>query len=248
MSKHGHEEEFSVVMVFGDSITAGGNATARERCWAHELVRQINEYQRRPANLINVGIGANLISTKSPAYPYSGKPAGDERVHKHLLGYMTNGVKQTPDLIVVALCTNDARSGTPIADYCGWLSAMLARIREGLERQCVIVVCGPYHMHNFMPDDPVWGKADSAVLNKYNHAIKTLCETSDCLFVDLLRAMDGADWLIHRDGVHLNDLGHRVVANAIFMKLSTECPGLAKETMEVEKNAVFWRDESKLEE
>lgn len=247
MKMNSHSEEFRVVMAFGDSITAGGNANARERCWANELVRQLNEYQRTPANLINLGIGANLISVESPAYAFSGKPAGDERVRQHILNCTTNGRRQAPDLLVIALCQNDARSGTPVASYVEMLDGLLSQIRNGLTADCEILICGPYHLLDFTPEDPIWGKANPGVLHAYNEAIMAFCEHSGCLFVDLLAAMAGADWLMHQDKIHLNDLGHRVVANAIFNRLATHYPIMAQETTEVEKQAVFWRDEAKLQ-
>ena len=48
-------------MTFGASITAGGWSSCRERCWASQLARLINEFQHIPVQLVNVGIGANLI-------------------------------------------------------------------------------------------------------------------------------------------------------------------------------------------
>ena len=68
-------EEFRKMVALGESTTAGGWASYRERSWAHQLARIINEFQRIPVQLVNVGIGANVISTRSPSYEHSGKPA-----------------------------------------------------------------------------------------------------------------------------------------------------------------------------
>ena len=65
---------------------------------------------------------------------------------------------------------------------------------------------------------------------------------------DLLSAFGDADWMVHGDGVHANDLGHRVVANAVFQVLAANCSGLALETKEMEKNIAPWRDESTLQQ
>lgn len=243
------EREFRTMIVLGDSIAAGGNATSRERGWAHVLARQINECQRVPVQLINAGIGANVLSARSAGYPHSGKPAGDERLREHVLAYRTNGVLQRPDLLIVALCLNDARSGTPAADYGRYLGELVERVREELaDNAPLIVVLGPYALRNFTPEDPVWGRADASVLQVYNETIAALCATERCLFVDVLRAMAGAPWLAHGDGIHLNDLGHRVVANAIFQTLAVSCSALAKEAIAVEKLAPFWRDDGRLQE
>ncbi len=69
-----------------------------------------------------------------------------------------------------------------------------------------------------------------------------------CLFVDLLAAYGDADWLVHHDGVHANDLGHRVVANKIFEVLAANCSGLSLATRKLEEEIPPWRDESTLQE
>jgi len=105
-------KEFRILMTLGESTTAGGWASYRERCWANQLVRLINEFQRVPVQLVNVGIGANVISTKSPAYKFSGKPAANERLEKHVLSNTANGHPIIPDLLVISYGLNDARRHT----------------------------------------------------------------------------------------------------------------------------------------
>ena len=68
MKKDWWAKEFQKLVTIGESTTAGGWSSIRERCWANQLARLINEFQRVPVELVNVGIGANLISTKGPAY------------------------------------------------------------------------------------------------------------------------------------------------------------------------------------
>ena len=68
----------------------------------------------------------------------------------------------------------------------------------------------------------------------------------DCLYVDLLAASGEAPWMVHYDGVHQNDLGHRIVANRIFEVLAQNCSCLAKRTRQAERSSPRWRDESTL--
>ena len=68
MKKDWWTKEFQKLVTIGESTTAGGWSSIRERCWASQLARLINEFQRVPVDLVNVGIGANLISTQGPAY------------------------------------------------------------------------------------------------------------------------------------------------------------------------------------
>ncbi len=75
MKKDWWAKEFRKLVTLGESTTAGGWSSNRELCWASQLARLINELQRIPVELVNVGIGANVISTRSTAYEYSRKPA-----------------------------------------------------------------------------------------------------------------------------------------------------------------------------
>ena len=81
---------------------------------------------------------------------------------------------------------------------------------------------------------------------EFNRTVEGVAAEDDCLYVDLLSAYREADWLVHGDGVHANDLGHRVVADRIFEVLASNCSGLARETKELEKHIPRWRDESTL--
>jgi lysophospholipase L1-like esterase len=102
-------------------------------------------------------------------------------------------------------------------------------------------------MTDFALGGPEWGHASVEALRQYNEAIRALAERTDCLFVDLLSAYDQAPWLVHHDGCHANDLGHRVVANRVFEVLAANCSGLACETRELENQILPWRDESTLQ-
>ena len=236
MKRDWWDKEFVKLVTLGESTTAGGWSSCRQRCWAEQLARLINEFQRVPVELVNVGIGANVISAKSPCYEISGKPAASERLDKHVIAL-------APDLLVISYGLNDARGGTPISLFCDELSAIIQRVREDI--QPLIVLPGPY----FMVDFDLGAGFDKATLetfDQYNDAIRQLATQRDCLFVDLLAAYDDAPWLVHRDGGHANDVGHRVVANEIFRVLASNCSGLSGATQALEEHIAPWRDESTL--
>jgi len=239
------DREFRVLFTLGDSIAAGGWSSCRERGWAHLLARQINEVQRIPVQLVNLGIGANVISTKSAGYPYSGKPAASERIEQQVLGHTANGYHLLPDLLIIPYGVNDARSGTPIELFCSEMESIIRQVRERI--QPLIVLPGPYYIKDFQLGGPEWSHANMDVFRAYNDATRQTAERMDCLFVDLLESYGEADWLVHHDGVHSNDLGHRVVANKIFEVLASNCSGLSLETRELEEHIVPWRDEATLQ-
>lgn len=241
-------KEFKVLMTLGASITAGGWASCRERSWASQLVRLINEFQRVPAQLVNQGIGANVLSTKSTAYEHSGKPAADERLEKHILSYKAGfgEVVLHPDLLIISYGLNDARGGTPIDLFCAEMERIINRVREKI--QPLIVLPGPYYMIDFALGAPFYDHGNLDILYQYNDAVKSIAGKHNALFVDLLASYHEANWLVHRDGVHANDLGHRVVANKIFEVLASNCSGLSIKTKALEKDIPSWRDESTLQE
>ena len=228
-----------MLVTLGESTTAGGWASYRERSWAHQLARLINEFQRIPVQLVNVGIGGNVISTRSPAYEHSGKPAALERLEPHVF-------RHQPDLLLVSYGLNDARGGTPLDLFVGELKSLVDRVRERI--QPLIVLLGPYFMTGFDKFGPHWNHASLDTFHQFNGAIAEVAKEKECLFVDLLATYGNADWLVHHDGVHANDLGHRLVANQIFAVLAANCSGLAKETQELEQHIPRWRDESVLQQ
>ena len=230
-------KEFQSLVTLGESTTAGGWASYRERCWAHQLARIINEFQRVPVQLTNVGIGANVISRRSPAYEKSGKPAAIDRLDKHVITHK-------PDLLVVSYGLNDARGGTPLDLFVTEMRTLVERIREQI--QPLIVLLGPYYMTGFDNFGPDWNHATLDLFHEFNHSTRDVAKEKGCLFGDLLAAYGNADWLVHHDSVHANDLGHRLVANKVFEVLASNCSGLAGETQSLEQHIPPWRDESVL--
>jgi lysophospholipase L1-like esterase len=121
------------------------------------------------------------------------------------------------------------------------MEKVVHRVREKF--QPLIVLVGPYHVSNFKVGRPEISRGSTESFQEYNQGIRKLAEKLDCLFVDLLSAYGGADWMVHHDGVHANDLGHRVVANKVFEVLASNCSALAIETQAMEKQIKPWRDE-----
>ncbi len=225
------------MVALGESTTAGGWSTTPDRCWVSVLGSLINDFQSVPVEVVNSGIGANVISTRSPAYEHSGKPAAEERLDRHVIAHR-------PDLLIISYGLNDARGGTPLDLFREELVDLVRRVREHIEP--VIVLPGPYYMTDFTLGGTSWSHADLSLFKRFNHAVAGAAAEQACLYVDLLAANGGTDWMVHYDGVHQNDLGHRIAANRIFEILAQNCSCLAKKTRKAEKTSERWRDESTL--
>ena len=133
-------EPFRKLVTLGESTTAGGWSSVRERSWPHVLAALISDFQDEPVELVNTGIGANVISTRVPCYSYSGKPAANERVQKHVIDH-------DPDLLVISYGLNDARGGTPTEMFRTELAGVIEQVRAGCDP--LIVLPGPYYMTDF---------------------------------------------------------------------------------------------------
>ena len=140
MKRDWYNKEWRQYVAIGDSITAGGWSSCRERCWASQLALQINEYQRMPVELVNVGIGANLVSPRSLLYQYASKPAASERLQEHVIDHK-------PDLLTMAHGACDAAAGTATEEFREDMASMIDRVREQV--QPLIVLVGVYHMSDY---------------------------------------------------------------------------------------------------
>jgi lysophospholipase L1-like esterase len=229
---------FKVGVALGESTTAGGTATTRELTWVSRLTELINESQLEPIQMVNSGIGANLISRESTSYEQSGKPSAMERYQKQVIDHH-------PDLVLISYGLNDARGGTPLAQFLKDLHHITSDVKE--KTGAVIVMVNAYFMTGFDRYLP-YNQANIATFMGYNCGIKRLAEECDVLYADVFAAEDMATWMIDPDGVHANNLGHRVIANRIFEVLAQNCSGLSQKAFELRKNFKQWRDESVLKQ
>jgi lysophospholipase L1-like esterase len=229
---------FKVAVALGESTTAGGTATSRELTWVSRLAELINESQIEPIQMVNSGIGGNVISRTSPSYEESGKPSAVERYQKHVIDHH-------PDLVLISYGLNDARGGTPLAQFLKDLHHVTLDIKE--KTRAVVVIVNAYFMTGFDRYLP-YNQANIATFMGYNCGMKRLAEECDVLYADVFAAEDMATWMIDPDGVHANNLGHRVIANRIFEVLAQNCSGLSQRAFELRKNFKQWRDESVLKQ
>ena len=186
--------------------------------------------------MINSGLGANLISRRSPAYDYSGKPSAMERYGKHVLAHR-------PDLVLISYGLNDARGGTPLEPFLQDLGHIVLDIKEC--SGALLVLINAYYMTAFDQYSPFdRGSLESFI--GFNAAMRHLALECDVLYADVFEAQGMAPWMVDPDGVHANNLGHRVIANRVFEVLAQNCSALAQSAVESRKTFEPWRDESVL--
>ncbi|MGH9511399.1 MAG: SGNH/GDSL hydrolase family protein [Terriglobales bacterium] len=231
------DKPFKIGVALGESTTAGASATSSDLTWVRRLVELINESQLKPIHMINSGIGGNVISRRSPSYEQSGKPSARERYKKHV-------VDHHPDLVLISYGLNDARGGTPLAQFLEDLRDLTLHIKQST--QALMVIVNAYFMTGFDRYLP-YNQANIATFLRFNGGMRGLAEECDVLYADVFAAEDMAVWMIDPDGVHANNLGHRVIANRIEV-LAQNCSGLSHKAFELRKNFKQWRDESVLKQ
>jgi lysophospholipase L1-like esterase len=90
----------------------------------------------------------------------------------------------------------------------------------------VTVLTTVYHMSAYDLYPP-YDQGSPEVTEIYNEVIRQLADSNDCLLADIYAAEGCADWLIHPDTVHANDLGHRIIGHKVFEVIAKNCSGVA---------------------
>ena len=232
------DKPFKIGVAIGESTTAGGTATSRDLTWVSRLTELINESQLEPLQMINSGIGANLISSRSTSYEQSGRPSAAERYQKHVIDF-------SPDLVMISYGLNDARGGTPLAQFLEDLKHVTLDIKN--KTRATVVLVNAYFMTGFDRYLP-YNQGNLATFMGYNRGMQRLAEECDVLYADVFAAQDMAPWMVDPDGVHANNLGHRVIANRVFEVLAQNCSGLSQKAFALRNNFKQWRDESVLKQ
>jgi lysophospholipase L1-like esterase len=200
------EKPIGSVVVFGESTAAGMCATTEDRRWANRFVELVGRFQSEPLRLINSAVSASVVSPRSSCYEASAKPSAEERLDQAVIAHK-------PDLVVIQYGLNDMRANTPLGLYAEVMQSLIDRIRAG--SAAAILLGNVAHMTAYDGYAPFCAGSDK--LNHiYNAAIAHLGLANGLPVADIHTAFNHCDALIHPDGVHPNDLGHEVIAQAFF--------------------------------
>lgn len=206
-----HPRPFKCVVVMGESHVA-------LRTWVDVLGALLTEFQGKPApTMINTGIGANVISPRSPGYAASVKPSALERYRKDV-------IERNPDLVIISYGLNDMRAGMAPEDFRRDLSILVSDVRKA--GNPVIVLTTVYNMSAY-PLFPPFDKGSVEATEVYNLVIRQVAESFDALVADIWAAEGGAPWVMEFDTVHANRLGHTLIAHRVFQTVATNCSGAA---------------------
>jgi lysophospholipase L1-like esterase len=232
------EDPFRRLVIMGESTVHGGPWLPREEedRFADVLVRLINVCQEKPVEYSNKGISANAISPRSPGYKESAKPSALER-------YKTDVIDLKPDLFLLCYGLNDMRAAMPLDDF----REDMATIIRDVQKACspVTVLTTIYYMTGWRSFPP-YDKGSIELTMRYNDGIRGLAAEFDCILADVWGAEGGADWLIHYDGVHANQVGNLVIAHRIFQAIAQHASGLTNQAFKQARDTDWSRQTTRM--
>lgn len=220
---------FRRMVILGDSISYGMCASEPENEWNQVAANLLRKFQDERLTVFNRGLPAGVISPRCPGYGESAKPSLLERYRQHCIDLQ-------PDLVLIAEGVNDMRSGMPLGEYIEDLETIVSDIQA--QTGALLVLLGVYHQTfgvgaNDPEVYPTWTRWSYEISRAYNVAIRNVAQKHDAIFADAEQIMGGADWLLHIDACHLNDLGHVLIGNGIFQAIATRCKSVADKTFRV---------------
>jgi acyl-CoA thioesterase-1 len=187
------------VIVFGDSITAGSALPKEEK--SHLWVTLVQKESGGRLKVTNEGKG--------------GRPTDSLKEFEAMLNRQPK-----PDLLVVALGTNDSRD---ISDACvpkavEHLSAIVRRAREKYRTDLPVLIVGPPNINKeaLGPTKPIANERDGK-LKDLGAAYAKLAEELHCGFVSLYGVIPTSSLM--RDGVHPDAAGNEEIAKTLLPKL-----------------------------
>lgn len=197
-----------IVVIYGDSITAGGGLTDEER--PHLWVNQVDVNSKGTLRTVNEGQG--------------GRPTDSLQEFDEML-------KRQPkiDVLVISLGANDSRdiSGNCVPNAVRNLKAMVTRARKSFGAKLSILLVGPTNIRKdaLGPTKPI-GDQREANLRALNIAYSDLAKSTNCAFVSLYGVVPEAD-LVH-DGVHPDAAGHDEIAKVMLWAIE-QATGLTQD-------------------
>ncbi len=188
--------EPKIVIVYGDSITAGAMLAPAEssRVW----VLQVEVKSKGTLLMVNEGKGGR---------PTDSLPEFDGMLKR----------RAKADLLVIALGGNDARdvSGKCVPNALNKLKTMITRARKIYGGKLRVLLVGPTNIRKdaLGPSKPIADQREANLL-ALNAAYPELAKTENCAFVSLYGVLPNAG--LGLDGVHPDAAGHDEIAKVML--------------------------------
>lgn len=187
------------VIVFGDSITAGGALPKDER--GHLWVTQVQQQSEGTLTLINEGKGGR---------PTNSLKEFDAMITRHA----------KVEALVIALGMNDSRDITPqcVPKAVANVRAMIVKARAAYGEKLSVLLVGPSNINKAAlgPTKPIANERE-AKLRELGAAFEKLASETKCDFVSLFGVVPDSTLL--KDGVHPDGAGNDAIAQVMGERL-----------------------------
>ena len=233
------------LVALGESNGFGMCAGDPRNEWVQALAHLIRDFQDEPLSVQNNSVPGCVISPRSPGYP--GLPEGS--LPSALERFEDELIAPGPDIALVALGLNDSRCGNPVGQFVEDLETIVAETQG--RTSALVVITSPYWNTQYNPelwklhrppwaDDPTWAaftREGDALVKSYVAEMRKLAERRSCLFVDLYGLTEGCLWLMNDDQCHFNDVGHRVIGQAVFNTIAASCSFIGRKSIRQAREA-----------
>ena len=188
------------VIVFGDSITAGGALAANEReaVW----VRVVERESKGRLRMVNEGKG--------------GRPTDSVKEFEAMLARQPQAT-----VLVIALGTNDSRDITAacVPKAVANVRRLISRARQQYGAKLRILLAGPPNINKaaLVATKPIANERE-AKLRELGDAFAALAKETGCDFVSLFGVVPESS--MTKDGVHPDAVGNAAIARALLPKLA----------------------------
>ncbi len=245
MKKDYREAPVRTLVLLGESNGFGMCAGDPRNEWLQTLANLIRDFQDEPLAVQNNSVPGCVISPRSPGYP--GLPEGS--LPSALERYQKELIEPAPDLGVLAFGLNDSRCGNPVKPFIEDLERIVADTQK--RTSTLLVITSPYWNTQYNPalfnlhrpswaDDPTWAaftREGDALVKSYVAEMRALADRRSCLFVDLYGLTEDCLWLMNDDQCHFNDVGHRVIGQAVFNRIASSCSFVGRKSIRQAREA-----------
>jgi lysophospholipase L1-like esterase len=184
------------ILVFGESTAFGACATKIEYKWCNVLAANLRDFVTGELILENKGLPGDTIE---------GALARCEE----------DVILQQPDLFVSAYGLNDLRAGRKPGQILDDYGELLKKVRNGTRVRGVVLVSVFPMREDAWKDWAPYDRGEPADRMEYNSCLRRFAAEQDAVFADVEPTGEAVTRLIHPDGVHPNNLGHRFIGNCV---------------------------------
>lgn len=207
--------DIAQLLVFGDSITAGLGASGASARWANIVAADLG------IGLVNAGISSTVLqnTTQNTVTTIGGAAAnnGRDTVASRVTAY-TNAASR----VVILYGLNDLRLNDPAftaANFQTDLGEIVDLIvADGVSADNIVIGSPPYIPNASYSEYSPYNGGNAIKHAAYVAAATAVASAKGTRYADVYQAMadNGGDSLISGDGIHPNDSGHLVIANAFL--------------------------------